>query len=56
VIDLSICDSGVFQKLVGEFMVDLVIGCPFVYVCEFGLSQSLFIIHVFFVDVCLQVV
>ena len=33
-------DSGVFAKLVGEFVVDLVIGCPFVYICIFGLSQS----------------
>ena len=27
-----------FPNLIGKFMVDLVIGCPFVYMCEFGLS------------------
>ena len=36
----GVCDPGVFPKLVGEFVVDLVIGCPFAYVCEFGLGQS----------------
>ena len=38
--ELGVCGPGVFPKLVGEFVVDLVIGCPFVYVCEFGLGQS----------------
>ena len=38
--DLSVCDYGVFPNLVGEFVVDLVVGCPFIYICEFGLSQS----------------
>ena len=36
-------------------MVDLVTGCPFVYICKFGLGQSYFSVHVFFLDVCLQV-
>ena len=29
---------GIFAKLVGEFVVDLVIGCSFFYVCEFELG------------------
>ena len=29
--DLGVCYSGVSPKLVGEFRVDLVVGCPFVY-------------------------
>ena len=36
--DLGICGPGVFPNLVGEFVVDLVIGCPFIYVCKFGLD------------------
>ena len=43
---------GFFPKLVGEFVVYLVFGCPFVYVCEFGLCYSQFLVPMVFVDVC----
>ena len=38
--NLSVWDPGSFSKLVGEFVLDLVVGCPFVNICEFGLGQS----------------
>ena len=38
--NLGVYDPRIFPKLVGEFVVDLVIGYSFVYICEFGLGQS----------------
>ena len=37
---LGVCGFGVFPKLVVEFVVDLVVGCSFVYVCSFGLGPT----------------
>jgi hypothetical protein len=38
--NLGVCGPGVSPKLVGGFVVDLVIGCTFVSVYEFGLGPS----------------
>ena len=38
--DLSVYDIGVFTKVVGEFVVDLVVGCSFIYICEVGSNNN----------------